>query len=147
MIRRPPRSTLFPYTTLFRSAASGRVRSAARAAAAGSRLEDDEGAVVGCGGATREAGEGGVEGLEHVGRRAVGEPGDMTEHALFPEPAAALALGFGFGHPVGEETHHARARPPGEHAVSARRRGDAEGGPRGVEPGGAARLRIEEERV
>src|SRR5256885_10680467 len=25
MIRRPPRSTLFPYTTLFRSAASGRV--------------------------------------------------------------------------------------------------------------------------
>src|SRR2546422_11667587 len=26
MIRRPPRSTLFPYTTLFRSAASGRPR-------------------------------------------------------------------------------------------------------------------------
>src|SRR3712207_9222315 len=28
MIRRPPRSTLFPYTTLFRSAAVGRVREA-----------------------------------------------------------------------------------------------------------------------
>src|SRR3712207_7643161 len=28
MIRRPPRSTLFPYTTLFRSAYGGRVRKA-----------------------------------------------------------------------------------------------------------------------
>src|SRR3712207_8993301 len=28
MIRRPPRSTLFPYTTLFRSAGRGRVRRA-----------------------------------------------------------------------------------------------------------------------
>src|SRR3712207_7525947 len=27
MIRRPPRSTLFPYTTLFRSSVSGRARS------------------------------------------------------------------------------------------------------------------------
>src|SRR2546427_3227999 len=31
MIRRPPRSTLFPYTTLFRSRALGDLRSAARA--------------------------------------------------------------------------------------------------------------------
>src|SRR3712207_8548791 len=30
MIRRPPRSTLFPYTTLFRSARRGRDRSAPR---------------------------------------------------------------------------------------------------------------------
>src|SRR2546430_4294699 len=29
MIRRPPRSTLFPYTTLFRSSAAGRSRSRA----------------------------------------------------------------------------------------------------------------------
>src|SRR5687768_18065886 len=28
MLRRPPRSTLFPYTTLFRSCAGGRVRNA-----------------------------------------------------------------------------------------------------------------------
>src|SRR2546426_1579795 len=28
MIRRPPRSTLFPYTTLFRSASTGELRSA-----------------------------------------------------------------------------------------------------------------------
>src|SRR5690349_23040480 len=32
MIRRPPRSTLFPYTTLFRSAAGGRAPCAARPA-------------------------------------------------------------------------------------------------------------------
>src|SRR2546430_8590900 len=31
MIRRPPRSTLFPYTTLFRSAPGGRARRADRA--------------------------------------------------------------------------------------------------------------------
>src|SRR3989442_5560250 len=30
MIRRPPRSTLFPYTTLFRSLRDGRLRSAVR---------------------------------------------------------------------------------------------------------------------
>src|SRR3712207_8050294 len=41
MIRRPPRSTLFPYTTLFRSAAkvlSARVRDAARELRRGSVL-------------------------------------------------------------------------------------------------------------
>src|SRR5256885_7266700 len=32
MIRRPPRSTLFPYTTLFRSAAADRARARARLA-------------------------------------------------------------------------------------------------------------------
>src|SRR3712207_8995144 len=37
MIRRPPRSTLFPYTTLFRSAAGGGDRQAARQGAAGDR--------------------------------------------------------------------------------------------------------------
>src|SRR3712207_2170927 len=35
MIRRPPRSTLFPYTTLFRSADVGRVAAGRAAAAAG----------------------------------------------------------------------------------------------------------------
>src|SRR2546430_4534043 len=33
MIRRPPRSTLFPYTTLFRSSGGGRCRSGRRGAA------------------------------------------------------------------------------------------------------------------
>src|SRR5207248_4981700 len=36
MIRRPPRSTLFPYTTLFRSNRSGRIRNSPRAIAEGS---------------------------------------------------------------------------------------------------------------
>src|SRR3712207_8045031 len=35
MIRRPPRSTLFPYTTLFRSPAGGRTRPGAPAHAGG----------------------------------------------------------------------------------------------------------------
>src|SRR5438105_7760234 len=34
MIRRPPRSTLFPYTTLFRSRCRGRLRGCARVRAA-----------------------------------------------------------------------------------------------------------------
>src|SRR2546426_6045178 len=41
MIRRPPRSTLFPYTTLFRSAPGfGAVSGAGRAVAGGSRRAD-----------------------------------------------------------------------------------------------------------
>src|SRR3712207_7370140 len=44
MIRRPPRSTLFPYTTLFRSLAQPAV---ARRARAGVRLADEAEARVG----------------------------------------------------------------------------------------------------
>src|SRR2546427_6103491 len=45
MIRRPPRSTLFPYTTLFRSVLGGRPgdRPAARHAGGGARLRDQPG--------------------------------------------------------------------------------------------------------
>src|SRR5438067_7740754 len=39
MIRRPPRSTLFPYTTLFRSAGGARRRDAFRADTDGARAE------------------------------------------------------------------------------------------------------------
>src|SRR2546430_13423781 len=39
MIRRPPRSTLFPYTTLFRSVAVGRARGAGGGAGAFHRRE------------------------------------------------------------------------------------------------------------
>src|SRR3712207_7184118 len=51
MIRRPPRSTLFPYTTLFRSAgaAGGPHADAARAAGAGGDRRGSEG----CGAALR----------------------------------------------------------------------------------------------
>src|SRR5215203_6821415 len=41
MIRRPPRSTLFPYTTLFRSGGPRRGRSAARAEPRGCGLASD----------------------------------------------------------------------------------------------------------
>src|SRR2546422_5505931 len=42
MIRRPPRSTLFPYTTLFRSRHRGRGRLPRRRGARGGRLLADE---------------------------------------------------------------------------------------------------------
>src|SRR2546426_11008756 len=42
MIRRPPRSTLFPYTTLFRSFMPLRVRGGRRRLNAGNRAEGDE---------------------------------------------------------------------------------------------------------
>src|SRR5258707_10621105 len=41
MIRRPPRSTLFPYTTLFRSDSIGRVRLPADGPARAGRLQRD----------------------------------------------------------------------------------------------------------
>src|SRR3712207_9395680 len=40
MIRRPPRSTLFPYTTLFRSRRAGAVRARSSALAAGGARND-----------------------------------------------------------------------------------------------------------
>src|SRR3712207_8214085 len=42
MIRRPPRSTLFPYTTLFRSLAAPPLRFSGRTARPSSRCEADE---------------------------------------------------------------------------------------------------------
>src|SRR3712207_7008708 len=56
MIRRPPRSTLFPYTTLFRSRGSGPPRA------------DEQDGVVAAGGPPREVGE---DVLEPVGLRGV----------------------------------------------------------------------------
>src|SRR2546426_6257790 len=41
MIRRPPRSTLFPYTTLFRSIVLGEERRAPEAAVGGEVVHDD----------------------------------------------------------------------------------------------------------
>src|SRR3712207_8418056 len=48
MIRRPPRSTLFPYTTLFRSAALGRRDQAARWCARGRQLVPNDWHFVEC---------------------------------------------------------------------------------------------------
>src|SRR5688572_32023143 len=55
MIRRPPRSTLFPYTTLFRSAVAGAVRGVRQGCLARSNGHDETAASgfwVGAGGAT-----------------------------------------------------------------------------------------------
>src|SRR3712207_6927631 len=49
MIRRPPRSTLFPYTTLFRSAALADIAVAARRAVALAEVAEDERAAAAVG--------------------------------------------------------------------------------------------------
>src|SRR5437667_7520127 len=58
MIRRPPRSTLFPYTTLFRSVIAHLVTQAARARV------DEDGEPAGL--ESEPLGHGGVERLRHV---------------------------------------------------------------------------------
>src|SRR5438132_2934298 len=68
MLRRPPRSTLFPYTTLFRS------RDARRAAAAAGDLGD----ARGVGRHVEDAGRA-ADDLGEVVGRIVGEPLDQTE--------------------------------------------------------------------
>src|SRR3712207_8474279 len=62
MIRRPPRSTLFPYTTLFRSLAAAAAEVDLLAGAGSARLAHPPGAAVGL--------EGG-RGLPDVGEAAV----------------------------------------------------------------------------
>src|SRR3989442_6352522 len=47
MIRRPPRSTLFPYTTLFRSAGVGGRSDVQDAEGAAGKFEDGDGGVFG----------------------------------------------------------------------------------------------------
>src|SRR3712207_8653133 len=78
MIRRPPRSTLFPYTTLFRSPPGAPRRADAQGCAAGgpARHRQDP---AGQGGGGR--GEGAL--LLHLGRRVRGDVrgrGDREEH-------------------------------------------------------------------
>src|SRR3712207_8809134 len=46
MIRRPPRSTLFPYTTLFRSAVSGLPKAGGRACQGGGARQGSEWAAI-----------------------------------------------------------------------------------------------------
>src|SRR3712207_4138706 len=83
MIRRPPRSTLFPYTTLFRSAASRRCEAelAERALAVASRLRlsrviDNRVTDL----------SGGQKKLLEIGRALMAEP----RMILFDEPAAGV---------------------------------------------------------
>src|SRR5256885_5181510 len=62
MIRRPPRSTLFPYTTLFRSRAGDRRSGSARSAVSGDRKRRDLSAIAGTG----YRGEAGMRSEEHT---------------------------------------------------------------------------------
>src|SRR2546425_6289466 len=48
MIRRPPRSTLFPYTTLFRSQGLGRFAAAVGEDQVAAQVEEDIGVFGGC---------------------------------------------------------------------------------------------------
>src|SRR3712207_8125458 len=54
MIRRPPRSTLFPYTTLFRSGDGGAGRRAARVRPAGGRARQARAGRLGAAGRSEE---------------------------------------------------------------------------------------------
>src|SRR2546429_4208554 len=74
MIRRPPRSTLFPYTTLFRSSSSPRAGSADVGEDASDRVEDERRAGL------LEVGAGAGAG-QHAGHdRGSGPPPRSEEH-------------------------------------------------------------------
>src|SRR3712207_9119066 len=88
MIRRPPRSTLFPYTTLFRSVHEGVDRLREHGAAAG----------VGGGGELRH-GDREVAGERRVDRR----PGPLPGHA-FPKTGAKRKFRAGLA-PARSEEH------------------------------------------
>src|SRR3712207_6144900 len=102
MIRRPPRSTLFPYTTLFRS---GRVRRPSRAARAGAvRLRLRRGA----GPAGRPRG---------AGRPRRPGPGRPRHPAAHP-PGRRRARPHGRADPAHRAGAPARRRPPGARAAA-----------------------------
>src|SRR3712207_7868633 len=74
MIRRPPRSTLFPYTTLFRSRAQGRGVEGRHQQGTAARFGGHEGREQGRGGARRRSHAVVERGLEvhvqpHLGRQ------------------------------------------------------------------------------
>src|SRR3989475_11520343 len=88
MIRRPPRSTLFPYTTLFRSVVGpGRV--------VGQRLvEHPDVAKIGFTGST-EIGRGVMQGAAGAVKRAAPQRGGKAGHAPFAPPGLAKAAAAG----------------------------------------------------
>src|SRR2546428_1277332 len=97
MIRRPPRSTLFPYTTLFRSAAApGRVVGAA-ARARGLLFAGARGRAAGPGAVHRPRERAHLPPVHAAGRAtrcaadALEEPGHR-QRGLLPRPAAPAAL-------------------------------------------------------
>src|SRR3989441_1590468 len=83
MIRRPPRSTLFPYTTLFRSAFSGRARQTKIASAM--RIADSPKR------ATCDTVDGLVRGSEDHSYVGSAEAVSVDEHV--PDPCRARHIG------------------------------------------------------
>src|SRR3712207_7044838 len=83
MIRRPPRSTLFPYTTLFRSAPVDEVGGAPLLLAGLLVRADQAGLGAPAGGDVEEEAE--VRGQAHAGRG--GEPPDPKSTRLDSSPA------------------------------------------------------------
>src|SRR2546429_9942932 len=75
MIRRPPRSTLFPYTTLFRSVSRGLVRRPAARAARGAR---GGGPALGPDGARRAARPAAPGAAAAARRRGALQPGAVS---------------------------------------------------------------------
>src|SRR5438309_12008900 len=74
MIRRPPRSTLFPYTTLFRSNTVGMGDAGIKSAIQGSNVPNPDEAVPSfVSGAMAKAGKGLLEGTLQAGTSAVSD--------------------------------------------------------------------------
>src|SRR5256885_14261254 len=92
MIRRPPRSTLFPYTTLFRSQhhRAARARSVGDAALAGSALSGAlaQGASADFGGSAAGSGLSARRGLPAAGVQRAPGAGSLTPHTTTLGPAA-----------------------------------------------------------
>src|SRR2546422_10160331 len=112
MIRRPPRSTLFPYTTLFRSLGPDRLEEAVDRCAVrlgrperGGRLKDDHAGAHGLG-----HGSGGVPAFADLGR--VLEPSVSGLLGIGHDPTgAAVRRGLSLGR-EGPGGFHAETEPP-----------------------------------
>src|SRR6266540_7399115 len=107
MIRRPPRSTLFPYTTLFRSHRAGHVLDRAVLAAAVHRLQDEQQPPL-----VAAALRGGVEPLLMLGQLAADDR-ELLGGPPFGAADAAVAgqAGGGPGVDLGEVDRAARWYP------------------------------------
>src|SRR2546422_10855099 len=94
MIRRPPRSTLFPYTTLFRSQAGGKTgaeESEARPRQSATQSGAQEAAIAG---RARRAGQGTIRTEERGSRQCGAEPRlESGEGAVVPRAQNAMSHG------------------------------------------------------
>src|SRR2546422_5539809 len=116
MIRRPPRSTLFPYTTLFRSR-----RAAGATAPAATASRAAESALTRClSGRDHQPGRMTESAAENDGRIATDRPGTPAAHT---DATADDALATGHG-PCGD-----LSATPGGKSGSARVRRASSGGP------------------